>query len=53
MNSPKKITITVSAEWLRAIANQLRRLTPHNHETDEWVADNVHWLENKAEQAEK
>lgn len=53
MNSPKKTTITVSVDWLRAIANQLRRLTPHNHETDEWVAENVYWLEKKAEEADK
>jgi hypothetical protein len=52
MTSSKKIDITVSSGWCRTVAAQLRRCTPATHETDEWIAETVHWLELLAEKAE-
>jgi len=48
MNSPKKITITVTDHLLLTVAAQMRRIPPHNNETDNFIADVVHWFEHLA-----
>lgn len=43
------ITVTIRVDVLQAVAEQMRRIPPRDHETDQFVADIVHWFETISE----
>jgi hypothetical protein len=45
MKSSKRVTITLEADVIRAIANEMRRIPPRDSQTDQFVANVVHWFE--------
>lgn len=43
-----KIDITIDSDTLMAIAQEMRRIPPRDHETDNFIAATVHWFEGLA-----